>query len=165
MLTGPTDAFAQTRSVISRSFPGIVLAGALASAGIAAPAGTAVAGTNYDGSWSVVIITERGACERASRFGIEISNGHVFGDGSANLQGRVAQNGAVRVSVSAGDQRATGSGRLSRDRGSGVWQGRGSVGNCAGSWVAERRGAGMMTSSAQHRAEGAGSRRKPQGYR
>ena len=141
-------------SVISRSFPGIVLASALASPGIAAPAGTA----NYDGSWSVVIITESGACDRAARFGVEISNGHVLGDGSANLQGRVAQNGAVRVSVSAGDQRATGSGRLSRDRGSGVWQGQGFQGPCAGSWVAERRGAQFQT-------EGAGSRRAPQGYR
>ena len=47
------------RSRINRSFPGIVLAGALASASIAAPAGTAVAHTNYDGSWSVVIIAAR----------------------------------------------------------------------------------------------------------
>jgi len=156
MLPAPLSTHSRrlSASAISRAFPGIVLAGALASAGIAAPAER----TNYDGSWSVVIITESGACDRTSRFGIEISNGHVFGDGSANLQGRVAQNGAVRVSVAAGDQRATGSGRLSRDRGSGVWQGQGFRGHCAGSWVAERRGA-------QFQGEGVGSRRAPLGYR
>jgi hypothetical protein len=95
----------------------------------------------YDGSWSVLIITQSGPCERAYRYGVQISNGRVFGgDGSANLQGRVAQNGAVRVSVSAGDQRADGSGRLSRDRGSGLWQGQGSSGTCTGRWEAQRHG-------------------------
>jgi hypothetical protein len=116
--------------------------GALASAGIAASAGTAVARTSYDGSWSVLIITNSGACDRAYRYGVQISNGRVLGDGLVNLQGRVAPNGAVRVSVSAGDQRADGSGRLSRDRGSGLWRGRGGTGTCAGRWEAERRGYG-----------------------
>ncbi len=119
----------------------IVLAGALASAGIAASAGTAVARTSYDGSWSVLIITHSGACDRAYRYGVQISDGYVLGGGGpVNLQGRVAQNGIVRVSVSAGDQRADGSGRLSRDRGSGLWRGQGSAGTCAGRWEAERRG-------------------------
>jgi hypothetical protein len=127
--------------MISYIFRSVALAGALASAGIAASAGTAVARTSYDGSWSVLIITQSGACERAYRYGVQISNGRVLGgDGSANLQGRVAQNGAVRVSVSAGDQRADGSGRLSRDRGSGLWRGQGSTGTCAGRWEAQRRG-------------------------
>src|SRR4051812_5282093 len=106
--------------MISHTLRNIVLAGARASAGIATHAGTAVARTSHDGSWSVLIITESGACDRAYRYGVQISNGYVLGgDGSANLQGRVANNGAVRVSVSAGDQRATRSGRLSRDRGGG----------------------------------------------
>ena len=127
--------------MISHAFRSIVLAGALASAGIATPAGTALARTSYDGSWSVLIITQSGACDRAYRYGVQISNGYVLGGGgSANLQGHVANNGAVRVSVSAGDQRATGSGRLSRDRGSGVWRGQGPTGTCAGRWMAERRG-------------------------
>ena len=87
--------------MIGHSFRSIVLAGALASAGIAATADTAVARTSYDGSWSVLIITDSGACDRAYRYGVQISNGHVLneGGGPVNLQGRVAHNGAVRVSV------------------------------------------------------------------
>ena len=128
--------------MIGHSFRSIVLAGALASAGIAATTDTAVARTSYDGSWSVLIITDSGVCDRAYRYGVQISNGHVLneGGGPVNLQGRVAHNGAVRVSVSAGDQRADGSGRLSRDRGGGLWRGQGATGTCAGRWEAERRG-------------------------
>jgi hypothetical protein len=128
--------------MISSFFRSVALAGAVASAGITAPAGIAVAHTNYDGGWSVLIITQSGACDRVYRYGIQINNGYVLGEGGGpvNLQGRVAPNGSVRVSVSAGDQRADGSGRLSRDRGGGAWQGRGSSGTCSGTWEAERRG-------------------------
>ncbi|HYN00305.1 MAG TPA: hypothetical protein VET25_11210 [Aestuariivirgaceae bacterium] len=127
--------------MISPFFRGIVLAGALASAGIAVSAGTAVARMSYDGSWSLLIITNSGACDRAYRYGVQISNGSVLyeGGGPVNLQGRVARNGAVSISVSAGDQRADGSGRLSRDHGGGLWRGQGSTGTCAGRWEAERR--------------------------
>jgi hypothetical protein len=119
----------------------IVLAGALASAGIAASAGAADAHMSYDGSWSVLIITNSGACDRAYRYGIEISGGNVLygGAGPVNFQGRVARNGAVRVSVTAGEQRAAGSGRLLRDHGSGYWRGQGPTGFCAGRWEAQRR--------------------------
>jgi hypothetical protein len=120
----------------------IALASALASAGIAAPAHTAVARTSYDGSWSVLIITDNGACDRAYRYGIQISNGHLLsGVGeSVNLQGRVAHDGAIRVTVSSGNNRADGVGRLSSGQGSGLWRGQGSAGACAGRWKAERRG-------------------------
>jgi hypothetical protein len=126
--------------MISSFFRSVALAGALASAGIGAPAGLAVAHTRYDGSWSVLIVTQSGACGRAYRYGVQISNGYVLneGVGPVNLQGRVAPNGGV--SVSAAGQRADGSGRLSRDRGGGAWRGQGSSGTCAGTWEAERRG-------------------------
>lgn len=127
--------------MISRFSRGIILAGALASAGIAASARTAVARTSYDGSWSVLIITQSGACGPSYRYGVEINNGSVFyaGGGPVNLQGRVARNGAVHVTLSAGEQRAYGSGRLSRYQGGGSWRGQGAAGTCAGRWVAERR--------------------------
>ena len=111
----------------SRIFRAVVLAGTLASVGIATSASTAVARTSYDGSWSVLIITNSGACNRAYRYGVQISDGNVIyeGDGPVNLQGRVARNGSIHVSVAAGDQRADGSGRLFRDHGGGSWQGQG----------------------------------------
>ena len=95
-----------------RFFRTVVLTGALASAGIAASAGAAMARTGYDGSWSVLIITQSGACGPSYRYGVEINNGSVFyaGGGPVSLQGRVARNGAVHVTLSAGEQRAYGSG-------------------------------------------------------
>jgi hypothetical protein len=94
-------------------------------------------GSNFDGAWSVAIITRDGACEPQYRFGVQIINGNVVYEGETT--GRVLPNGSVQVAIAQGDQRANGQGRLSRDYGSGVWRGAGSAGNCAGTWVAERR--------------------------
>jgi hypothetical protein len=103
---------------------------------IAAPA---IARTPYDGDWSVVIATRGGACPPSVRYGVQIINGMVVNpSGQAQVQGRVSPNGAVRVSVQAGGQSASGSGRLSRTGGGGVWSGQGNAGFCQGTWVAER---------------------------
>jgi hypothetical protein len=91
----------------------------------------------FDGSWSVAIITRSGACEPQYRFGVQIINGNVVYEGRPT--GRVSSNGGVSVTIVAGDQQASGQGRLSRAQGGGVWRGRGSAGTCAGTWVAERR--------------------------
>src|SRR5438093_6264959 len=117
----------------------------LAAAGLALSFATgmsavapAVSAPNYDGAWSVVIITEKGSCDRAYRYPIRISHGALLNEGSspATISGKVASNGAVTVTVSAGNKSATGSGRLSGAVGTGSWRG----GDCAGSWEAERRG-------------------------
>lgn len=116
-----------------------VLAGlTLAAALVSTPA---PARTNFDGNWSVLIVTRSGPCDRAFRYGVAIRNGAVFYEGSlsVNLNGRVSNNGQVSVRVAAGSQGARGSGKLSRNSGSGKWRGTGSMGNCVGSWTAERR--------------------------
>jgi hypothetical protein len=94
----------------------------------------------FDGPWSVLILTQSGACDRSYRYGVEIRNGEVLNAGGApvDLAGRVAPNGAVRVTVAAGGQEAHGAGRLSRTSGGGRWEGHGSAGTCAGIWQAER---------------------------
>jgi hypothetical protein len=99
------------------------------------------ASSAFDGEWSVLIQTRAGACEPSFRYGVEIQNGEVLNDGGAQvaLEGHVAPNGAVRVSVAAGDQEAHGTGRLSRTAGGGTWRGQGSSGVCTGTWMAERR--------------------------
>jgi hypothetical protein len=101
----------------------------------------AAARTNYDGNWSVLIVTNSGPCDRAYRYGLSIRNGRVSYGGSAavNVDGRVAPNGTVRVRLWAGSQSASGTGRLASTYGSGMWQGAGSASSCAGSWTAERR--------------------------
>jgi hypothetical protein len=126
----------------TRSVAGPRGSGAYASAPARSPSARARAATNaFDGDWSVVIVTQSGACDRAYRYGVQISNGDVLNAGSesVSLDGHVAPNGAIQVSVAAGGQEAYGTGRLSRVAGHGTWRGMGSGGSCAGTWEAERR--------------------------
>jgi len=106
---------------------------------VLAPGNAALARTGFDGIWSVTIITDSGACDRAYRAPVRIANGQVAseGDQSFNIFGRVQPSGRVVVGVSRGGQRADGSGRLSGRRGQGVWS---SPAGCAGRWEADRRG-------------------------
>jgi hypothetical protein len=110
---------------------------AISFAGALGAAAPAAATPNYDGLWSVVIVTEKGTCDRAYRYPVRISNGAVQNDGPSmiNVSGKVGGNGAITVLVSAGDQSASGTGRLSGKAGGGKWSG----GECAGHWEAERR--------------------------
>jgi hypothetical protein len=92
---------------------------------------------NFDGVWSVVIVTTRGDCERAYRYPVAIAGTSVInaGDAAVDISGTVRGNGTVAVRVSAGGQSANGFGRLTTRSGSGSWSG----GACAGVWTAERR--------------------------
>jgi hypothetical protein len=114
---------------------------AVAAVAIAAAAatGTARARTSFDGSWSVQITTQRGACDPNSGFGVEIRGNSISGSGGMPVRGTVSSNGAVRVSVASGSQSASGSGRLSASSGGGTWHGVGSRGACSGGWSASRR--------------------------
>lgn len=120
-----------TRAILAASTLAFALAGPL-------PANSAA---THDGNWSVLIITEKGDCDRAYRYGVNVTNGHVHyrGEASVNMSGTVASNGAVRVSIRLGDKGASGTGRLSAHGGSGTWHGVGSGKSCAGRWEAERR--------------------------
>ncbi len=94
---------------------------------------------SFDGTWSVLIVTEKGSCDRAYRYPVRISNGSVgyAGESSFNVSGSVVAGGAVTVMVSRGGQSAKGSGQLSSSGGSGHWVA--GSGDCSGSWTAERR--------------------------
>jgi hypothetical protein len=96
---------------------------------------------SQDGNWSVLVITEQGTCDRGYRYSVNVANGRVVyqGDAAVSLNGTVAPNGAVKVSIKGGDKDASGTGRLSANTGSGTWRGSGSAGTCTGSWEAERR--------------------------
>jgi hypothetical protein len=106
---------------------------------LGASPGSAPAATPYDGVWSVVIITERGTCDRAYRYPVRVQNGKVLygGDNSFTVSGQVDARGRVRVSIRRGEQGASGSGRLSTNQGAGSW--RSFAGECEGNWTAERR--------------------------
>jgi hypothetical protein len=101
----------------------------------------AAARTSYDGLWSVAIITDSGTCDRGYRYALRINNGIVsYDDPSFNVTGRVNARGQVSVSLSYGGDVASGTGRLSRDSGQGVWSGHSATSQCSGHWEAERRG-------------------------
>ena len=114
---------------------------AVAATVLVAPA-LAAAQFGFNGTWSVLIITNNGPCDRAYRYPLRVNNGRVTYAGQAdfNVSGRVRPNGAVNVTVSRGDQRASGSGRLGGGVGSGTWRGGGSSSACSGTWTAEKRG-------------------------
>ena len=124
-----------TKSQSTSSRAGLALiATAFAAGALTAPA---TAKANFDGQWSVVIVTDKGTCDRAYRYPVRISNGEVLNDGPSlvSVSGKVGGNGAVKVLVSAGDKSATGVGKLSAKMGGGSWSG----GECSGRWEAERR--------------------------
>jgi hypothetical protein len=92
---------------------------------------------NYDGLWSVSVVTEKGDCDPGYRYPIRISHGQLINAGDAvfTVTGTVAQTGAITVTVSAAGKSATGSGRLAGSIGGGSWRGAA----CSGTWTAERR--------------------------
>jgi hypothetical protein len=96
-----------------------------------------VGGSAYDGTWSVAIYTQRGACSSV-RVAARIVGSRVYSeDQSYQASGVVTANGAVRVSVTGAGRSASGWGRLSRNSGAGRW--RSSRGECSGNWLAVRR--------------------------
>ena len=94
---------------------------------------------SFDGGWSVLIVTEKGTCDRAYRYPVKIENGSVGYAGSAafTVSGKVGTKGEVTVTVARGSQSATGTGRMSATDGSGTWTA--ASGECSGTWTAERR--------------------------
>jgi len=91
----------------------------------------------YDGTWSVLVMTQKGDCDPAYRYPIRISNGQLINAGDAvfTVAGKIAQTGTIIVTISAGGKSVTGVGHLADAEGTGTWTG----GSCSGSWTAERR--------------------------
>jgi hypothetical protein len=125
----------------------ILLGSALLAASLApyrvASAAPAPGVAQFDGTWSVSIVTDSGSCDRGYRYALHIANGRIFYDNpNFNVSGAVNARGQVQVMVGAGSQQAVGTGRLSRDYGTGTWVGRSPTEQCSGHWEAERRPAG-----------------------
>jgi hypothetical protein len=95
----------------------------------------------HDGNWSVLVITEKGACDQAFRYNVAVANGQVRyrGDTSVRFDGSVESGGAVKVNIRVGDDEASGTGRLTANSGAGTWRSAGKGAVCAGRWEAERR--------------------------
>ncbi len=118
----------------------------LAAALVAVPfwtvsaAPTAPGVSQFDGTWSVSIVTDAGECDRGYRYALHIAGGRITYDNpSFDVSGQVNARGQVSVVVRAGSQAAVGTGRLSRDYGTGTWSGQSATSRCSGHWEAERR--------------------------
>jgi hypothetical protein len=123
---------------IDRGTLGSLAAFALCAASLNFAATPSIALPNYDGLWSVLIVTEKGDCDRGYRYPIRITRGTLSnaGDTSFTIAGKVGSTGLIRVTVSHGNASANGLGQLTGDTGSGSWAGN----SCSGTWTAERRG-------------------------
>lgn len=95
----------------------------------------------FDGTWSVEVVTENGACDRAYRYPVIVQNGRARYGGPErfDVNGQVRPNGSVTASIARGQDRAHVTGQLSDGWGRGTWTTSGGR-VCSGVWNAERRG-------------------------
>ena len=98
----------------------------------------AEARTSYDGPWNLSFVTQRGSCDPTYNFSVNINDGVVTHPNLVKFSGHVGRSGAVRASVTVHDKYASGSGRLTRDAGRGIWNGHAGGGLCSGYWTAQR---------------------------
>jgi hypothetical protein len=92
----------------------------------------------YDGSWDLIFVTQRGACDTTYNFSVNIVDGIVTHPNLVRFRGYVARSGAVRASVTVQDKFASGSGKLSSNSGRGTWSGHSGSGRCSGYWTGQR---------------------------
>ena len=110
-----------------------VIAAAILLAGLSVVT-PAAAGT-FDGEWDVRIASSHAACASGASVSIGINSGQVASNNAmVTATGRVAEAGAINVTLISGMKRATGYGHLSATSGSGTWRGA----LCSGTWTAQR---------------------------
>jgi hypothetical protein len=120
----------------------VITATALMTASLATQVEAAPASRTkaYDGIWSVTINTVKGTCPTGLRYPARIDNGRVgqaYQDPNYTMGGYVLPSGVIGVTVAAGNQSASGHGRLKKIDGAGFWHTQDH--QCAGTWTAARR--------------------------
>ena len=125
--------------MIRNSALAFVLPAAVIASGLT-PMSNALAGSKFDGPWSVAVYTTTGSCDPSYRFSGQIVNGDIsYAYGSLEITGRVAANGDTFVRMTAGTSRGEAHGRMTMTHGNGTWSGVGPDGHCAGTWQATRK--------------------------
>jgi hypothetical protein len=110
----------------------------IATVCLTAAAPAAQARSAYDGSWDLVFVTQRGACDPSYNFTVNISDGIVTHPNLVKFRGYVARSGSVRASVTVHEKFASGTGRLTATTGGGRWSGHTGSERCSGYWTAQR---------------------------
>jgi hypothetical protein len=101
-------------------------------------ASVAHARSAYDGSWDLVFVTQRGACDPSYNFTVNVSDGIVSHPNLLKFRGYVTRSGAVHASVTVHDKYASGSGKFAGTTGYGRWSGSAGSSLCSGYWTAQR---------------------------
>jgi hypothetical protein len=111
---------------------------AIAASCLVAFVSVAQARSAYDGSWDLLFVTQRGACDPTYNFSVNIADGVVTHPNLVKFRGHVARSGAVSASVTVPDKYASGSGQLSSNSGRGTWSDYSGGARCSGYWTAQR---------------------------
>jgi hypothetical protein len=92
----------------------------------------------YDGVWNVLFATQRGNCSSTNSVPFTVMGTRVSSAGGGKVTGGIGRGGAVSVNISVGASRASGSGRLAGNSGTGRWSGIITGDRCSGTWQATR---------------------------
>jgi hypothetical protein len=127
-----TEFFANLRPI--RTLRWVFAAAAVAAA---VGARTAQPGA-FDGVWNVQFATHAGNCSSTNSVPFTVTGRRVSSAGGGKVTGGISPSGAVSVNISVGASKASGSGRLAGNSGSGRWTGIIEGDRCSGSWQASR---------------------------
>jgi hypothetical protein len=88
--TATNREFVAMRHVGNSALFAALLLGSAGLASLGAP--SEASATEVDGTWSVLVITEKGECDAAYRYAVKVANGRVSyqGDASVDMAGTVA---------------------------------------------------------------------------
>lgn len=123
--------------MLKLALPFALAAGLLCPSLIPALAGDA----NYDGNWTVQLVTESGAlCESSYSYTLTVQDGQIrpvakAGSNGTTVTGRVGADGSVGLNVATSSANGSASGRLQARGGSGTWK---VASFCSGRWTARR---------------------------
>jgi hypothetical protein len=92
----------------------------------------------FDGVWNVQFTTQAGNCSSTNSVPFTVTGRRVSSAGGGKVTGGISASGAVSVNISVGASKASGSGRLTGNSGSGRWTGIIEGDRCSGSWQASR---------------------------
>jgi hypothetical protein len=116
----------------------ILVVGVWGAAAMAGP-------SDYNGRWSVRLVTDSGVCDQSYNTVLSVQNGQVSGGGAgASVSGAVSSGGSVNLGIRKGVASGTASGQLRGNAGSGTWQ---AAGMCSGRWTARK--SAVVTASAE----------------
>jgi len=117
-----------TTITLKRTFAAVALS-------LAALTSPAQAG-DFDGTWSVQLVSSGGICGSGTGSVFTVRNGSVRGGSGVSVSGQVGPSGSVSLALQRSGISGSASGRLSGTSGSGSWS-VASLG-CSGHWTARR---------------------------